>query len=300
MDFEPLADQFLDHAHFMRGASPATVRRYRATLKAFQKWSEVREIEECSPEVVRAFLESGREEGRWGVSTLVTYLMALGVFFRWCVQLGYLATDPTVGIERPKMPRKIPGRLTKQEAQRLLDVARSYPYPTKFLQLRNHAIVATFLFTGLRKSELLSLQLPDVDLENHSIMVRQGKGSRDRVVPMSPALAGILRVYLWERRLRGKTCPEVFVSSILDQGFTDDGLKRVIRSLVESTRMKFHVHTLRHTFATLMLEGGCDVFALSRMMGHTDIKMTTIYLAASTTHLRGQIAKHPLNALRTS
>jgi len=126
------------------------------------------------------------------VATLVTYLVALQVFFRWCVQLGYLATDPTVGIERPRMPRRIPARLTKQEAQWLLDVARSYP--TKFMQLRNHAIVATLLFAGLRKSELLHLQLPDVDLENHSILVRQGKGSRDRVVPMNPALAGILRV----------------------------------------------------------------------------------------------------------
>jgi site-specific recombinase XerD len=90
----------------------------------------------------------------------------------------------------------------------------------------------------------------------------------------------------------------VFVSSIRDCGFTDDGLKRVIRSLIEATRMKLHVHTLRHTFATLMLEGGCDIFALSRMMGHTDIKTTTIYLAASSTHLRGQIARHPLGNVR--
>ncbi|MBS1492230.1 MAG: site-specific integrase [Bacteroidetes bacterium] len=78
-------------------------------------------------------------------------------------------------------------------------------------------------------------------------------------------------------------------------GFTESGIKRLVERIKEASGIKFHVHKLRHTFATLMLEGGCDIFSLSKMMGHSDIKTTTIYLAACVHHLREQILKHPLN-----
>lgn len=295
MEFDLAAKQFLDHARFLRGSSDQTVRRYRATLKRFQGWSLVREVEECGPDLVGGFLRAGREGRDWTIQTLITYQAALGVFFRWCVQAGFLHADPTAGFERPKAPRRIPARLTTREAQRLLDTVRSYPYPTRLQSLRNYALIATLLYTGLRKGELLRLQLPDLDLEGLTIFVRQGKGSQDRVVPMNPALAGILRAYLRERQTQWRTCPEVFVSSIQNKPFTAEGLKRVVRGLALATGLKFHVHMLRHSFATLMLEGGCDIFSLSRMMGHSDIQTTTIYLAASATHLRAQIARHPLS-----
>jgi len=78
-------------------------------------------------------------------------------------------------------------------------------------------------------------------------------------------------------------------------GFTESGIKRLMERINEASGIKFHVNTLRHTFATLMLKSGCDIFSLSKMMGHSDIKTTTIYLAASVHHLREQILKHPLN-----
>jgi site-specific recombinase XerD len=294
MELNAVVEQFCDHARLLRCASPATVRRYRATLKRFQGWSRVRDIEECRPDLVRGFFQFGREERQWSVHTLITYEAALEVFFRWCVQVGHLHADPTAGLERPKPPRWIPARLTAQQAQRLLDTARSYPYRSRLQQLRNYALIATLLFTGLRKGELLRLQLPDVDLDDLTILVRQGKGSQDRVVPINGTLVSILREYLRERQVHWRTCPELFVSSNRNHPFTDQGLKRVIGDLVEATGFQFHAHTLRHSFATLMLEGGCDVFSLSRMMGHRDIKTTTLYLAASATHLRGQVDKHPL------
>jgi len=80
-------------------------------------------------------------------------------------------------------------------------------------------------------------------------------------------------------------------------GYTDSGLKRLVEMVARVSKIKFSVHKLRHTYATLMLEGGCDIYSLSRMMGHSDIKTTTIYLSASAEHLRAQINKHPLNDL---
>ena len=153
-----------------------------------------------------------------------------------------------------------------------------------------------FIFAGLRRQELLKLKYADVDLENFTIFVRQGKGNKDRIIPMSTTLAQTLKKYIEERKRLNRTCPEFFVSLNRNSGYSSDGLKHLVRQLNETTGIKFNVHKLRHTFATLMLEGGCDIYSLSKMMGHSDIKTTTIYLSASVEHLRAQIVKHPMNA----
>jgi site-specific recombinase XerD len=162
------------------------------------------------------------------------------------------------------------------------------------LRYRNHAIIATFLFAGLRKSELLHLSFTDTDLAGLSIFVRRGKGRKDRIVPVSGSLAEILAPYVQERRRQQKTCPEFFARREVNAGLTDEVLRGLMEILQKSSGLPFTVHQLRHTFATLMLEGGCDIYSLSRMMGYEDIKTTTIYLAASAEHLRAQMTKHPL------
>lgn len=295
MRIDTLCDQFCDYSTFIRGYSPDTIRRYRMTIGLLCSRTHVCEIGECTEERIREFFYRGRVERKWASNSYITFLKSLAVFFRWCVEHEHLASNPTDGIEVPKVPKRLPPRLAKQEALRLLEIVHNYPWPYTYQRHRNFAILATFLHAGLRKSELLRLQVVDVDLQNLSIFIRQGKGSKDRVVPMSATLAGILRRYLEDRARLGKTCPEVFTSLNRDMGLTNEGLKRLVVAARLMTGLTFHVHTLRHTFATLMLEGGCDIFSLSKMMGHSDIKTTTIYLAASATHLRAQMVKHPLN-----
>ena len=163
------------------------------------------------------------------------------------------------------------------------------------MRARNHAVLATFLYTGLRKKELLRLRFLDVDLTNLSIFVYRGKGGKDRSVPICQSLAEILSVYMKERQHIRRTCPEFFTSFTHNMGMCDSALRRVIARLREASGIGFSAHRLRHAFATLMLEGGCDIYSLSRMLGHSDISTTTIYLAASAEHLRAQMMKHPLN-----
>ena len=234
-------------------------------------------------------------ERKWSVNTFLVYRKSLSVFFQWCVKEGYLKSNPIADIEIPKLEKKLPPKLNRQDAQRLLEVAYNHPYVHPFLRQRNYAVIATFLFAGLRKQELLNLKFADVDLTNLSLFVRQGKGSKDRVIPMSYRLSEILQAYLVERQKLGRACPEFFTSRIHNIGLTDVGIRRLVEQIKEDSGISFTIHKLRHTFATLMLEGGCDIYSLSRMMGHDDIKTTTIYLAASAEHLRTQITKHPLN-----
>jgi site-specific recombinase XerD len=204
-------------------------------------------------------------------------------------------SNPIEGIEKPRMEKRLPPKLTRQDAMKLLEVIYNYPYDKVYLRYRNHAMFSMFIFAGLRKQELLSLKYTDVDIENLSIFVREGKGKKDRVIPMSFTLAQTLKRYVEYRKKLNRTCPEFFASSTCNRGFMDSGLKLLVLQLRQASGIRFTIHQLRHTFATLMLEGGCDIYSLSKMMGHSDINTTTIYLYASVEHLRSQITKHPLN-----
>jgi len=295
MDMDILLEQFCKHSQYMRGFTPATIRRYRTTLKVFRRFTGVTQIEQCTPEKVQEFFYRGRSERAWSPSTFVTYLNSLLAFFRWCVKEEHLPGNPAESIEPPRQEKGLPRNLTEQAALRLLQTVENYPYWDAFTTRRNHAILATVIFAGLRRQELLRLQLIHADLAALSVTVRRGKGNKDRVIPMNPALVRSLGRYLQERRKAHKTCPELFTSSVRNAGLTSDGMKGIVATLRKVTGMRFGLHQLRHTFATLMLEGGGDLFALSKMMGHSDIKITAIYLSATIGHLRGQIAKHPLS-----
>ena len=296
MNIQMLSEQFCQYSSFIRGYSASTIGRYKKVVNLFCKFASIDQIEQVTDEAVRGYFFHGRTELKWSANSFITYHKTLVVFFRWCLEKKYLNHNPMDDIELPKLNKRLPPKLTKQDAFRLLEVVYNYPYPYRFQRFRNHAVFATFIFTGIRRKELLSLRYTDVDLQNMSLFVQQGKGGKDRVIPICSTLAEILRKYVEERKRLKKNCPEFFASLNRDGCFTDSGLKHLVKQFNRVVGFRFGIHKLRHTFATLMLEGGCDIFSLSKMMGHSDIKTTTIYLAASAEHLRGQMGKHPLNS----
>lgn len=294
MKIQILSQKFFDYSKYIKGFSVPTIKRYGHVINYFSKFAGITEIEQVTPENSRNFFYHGRTELNWTANTFICYHKSLSVFFRWCVKEGCMTRNTMGDIETPKLEKRLPNKLTKQESLKILEIVDNYPYQNKFLRYRNYAIFATFIMTGLRKKELLSLKLTDVDIENLSIFIRQGKGSKDRSVPINYRLAEILSKYLEERKKMNRTCSEFFTSYTHNIGFTQSGLKRLLEKIVKASGIKFTIHKLRHTFATLMLEGGCDIYSLAKMMGHSDIKTTTIYLAANIEHLREQVAKHPL------
>lgn len=295
MEIEFAAKEFYEHSQYFRGYSKDTIKRYRQAIRFFCQYSKITLIEEITNEKLRALFFYGRTERNWKPITFLSYHKSLAVFLRWCKEEGYCKDNFIEKIELPKLEQRLPPKLTKQETFRLLEVVYNYPYQNKFTQCRNHAIFSTFVFAGIRKKELLRLRYTDVDMENLSIFVNQGKGAKDRVIPICQALAKSLYQYIEQRKKLNKTCPEFFTSWQRNSGISEIMLKRLIIQIRKTTGIYFYIHKLRHTFATLMLEGGCDIYSLSRMMGHTDIKTTTIYLYASAEHLRSQMMKHPLN-----
>lgn len=127
------------------------------------------------------------------------------------------------------------------------------------------------------------------------VTVVQGKGGKDRIVPISTSLSGVLREYQKDRERLDKKSESFFTAVQKDVPMGTQCVDNLIARLRVATGLKFSAHSLRHTFATLMLEGGCDLYTLSRMMGHSKIATTTIYLACSPRMMTASIERHPLN-----
>lgn len=294
MEIICLVRQFCEYAQYIKGNSPATIRRFQTSLQTFCSKMGLSDIAQVSDSAVHQFFLIGRRDSQWRAATFLTYRNSLMVFFRWCVKHGHMTHNPIDDIDKPPLEKSLPKRLSKKDALRVLEYIDNYPWGSQFLRHRNHAIFAVFIFTGLRRKELINLKFADVDLVGMTITVRHGKGAKDRLVPICPPLARVLERYVVERKRLRRSCPEFFASLGGNVGFTDNGLKHLLDQVVAISKIKFGFHRLRHTFATLMIEGGCDLYSLSKMMGHADIKTTTIYLSATAEHLRGAMMKHPM------
>lgn len=218
MEVNALVKRFCDEARQFQGFTEKTIRRYRTVVELFCRQVGILRTRDINAAIVREWFFRGRADRNWGVATFRTYYKSLKVFFRWCRKQGWLEGDPLADLAVPKEERRLPPRLTLQEAMRLLEITRNYPWTDSFVRCRNHGIIATFLFAGLRKSEVLNLRFADVDLANLSIFVRRGKGKKDRIVPVSETLADILAQYAQERSKRRKTCPEFFTKQAADGG----------------------------------------------------------------------------------
>lgn len=196
----------------------------------------------------------------------------------------------------PRLPKKIPKSLSREEAENLLRFTRNYRFSTEFESARAYAIVAMFIYTGVRKRELRNIELRDVDLDHGIVTVRQGKGGKDRLIAAPPQLVPPLAAYLRHRQhSRFDPLPYFFVGAKAEGKIGIKLLARLVEKLREASGIYFYPHMLRHTYATLMLEGGCDIFSVSRLLGHADIKTTTVYLSASVEHLQKQALRHPVS-----
>ncbi len=290
-----LHHRFCDEAHLIRNLSTETVKWYKRSLKQYMAYNGVQYLDQITTESLREYLYYGRLERKWTVDTFLYHYKGLKAFLKWCVRNGHINSNPIEQVEKPKLRKKLPKRITKQEALTVLEYAFNVNRHYQFERYRNRAVFAVMLYAGLRSNEVLSLKISDINLENRVISVMNGKGGKDRLVPICTALKEILEGYWKDRERLGKDTIYYFTRLRGDGPFTYNGLKKVYAAVREKSGVNFSPHKLRHTFATLMLEGGCDIFTLSKMLGHSDIKTTTIYLSASVAHMQEQIMKHPLN-----
>ena len=295
MNILTLVEEYCHYSKHLRGVSDQTIRRYRQNLNVFRKATGIKDTEQLTKKDVLGFFMYGRTERNWSAATFHTYYMSLRVFFRWLKQEGHTREVFVDDMILPRIPRALPKSLTEDETHELLSETYNFPWATEFERARNYAIICTYIFTGIRRSELLNLTKHDLNFQQATLRVNRGKWNKDRVIPMSTMLMGTLKKCLEEKGKMNYKTPHVFCSVRRDQGLSSGGLKKMMTRIKTATGLKIGNHIMRHTFAILMLQGGCDIVSLSRMLGHGDVKTTMKYLLIHDEQLKQQMHKHPLN-----
>jgi integrase/recombinase XerD len=303
--FEHLVLDFLAYLEFERGLSRNTLDAYRTDLLQFGRFLDEREVSalEAQPSDVADFLEAlarGNGDARPPASpaTIHRKSACLRSFYRHLLRDGLLDTDPTATLSTPRRSRKLPQVLTRGEIEKLL----SQPRGTEPTSLRDRALLELMYACGLRASEAIGLELLDVDVQEGVLRAR-GKGSKERIVPIGQAALKALRMYLERGRpalVKGAAEPHLFVNFRGGQ-LTRQGLYKIVRrhAVTAGLADRMSPHTLRHTFATHLLAGGCDLRSVQEMLGHADVSTTQLYTHLSSERLKDVYFRaHPRATVR--
>ena len=284
--FEQLVLDFLAYLEFERGLSRNTLEAYRSDLLqlgAHLKRTGVDGLTARHDDLADfvADLAAGNDE-RPPVSaaTLQRKVACLRSFYRHLRREGLVTDDPTVRLHAPKQIRRQPQVLARDEVARLLEAPRGAEPPA----LRDRALLELMYACGLRASEAIALDVGDVDLDTGVLRAR-GKAAKERLVPIGSAASRALVAYLTRGRPRlvGDRTETTLFLNHRGGRLTRQGLYKIVQRHARAAGLegKMSPHTLRHTFATHLLAGGCDLRSLQEMLGHADIATTQIYMHRS-------------------
>lgn len=280
-------EQFQDYLIFERGLSKRTLSAYQHDLEnciEFLARQGITDPSHVTPTVLRTWIFSLHEVGL-APSSIRRAQSAVRTFFRFLLAEGWLSVDPTERLESPKIRDRLPEFLTKEETQRLLDA----PNPQKSLYWRDRSILELLYASGVRVSELVGLLISGLDLDDSFITVF-GKGGKERIVPVGVPALLTLRRYLSELRPKldqAEGRGHVYLNA-RGRPLTRESVWKLVRDSGRRADINKNVspHTLRHTFATHLLEGGADLAAVQELLGHVDISSTQIYTHVDREYLR--------------
>jgi integrase/recombinase XerD len=282
--------------------SQQTVTNRSVYLGYFIKWAEdcgICNVAEVTKQVLERYQRylfhyRKRNGDPLAIGTQHTRLVPIRSWFKWLARNNHIPFNPAGELELPKLERRLPKHvLTVREAEQVLAQATN---------VRDRAILETLYSTGIRRMELLNLRLYDLDADRGTLMVRQGKGKKDRMVPIGERAVAWIDKYMREVRPRLLLGPAdvLFVNNV-GKPFTPNQMTRLVREYVESAEIgkRGSCHLFRHTMATLMLENGADVRYIQAMLGHVKLETTAIYTQVSIRKLKEiHSATHPAKRRR--
>ena len=282
-----LLDEFLNHLTVEKGLSKNTIEAYsRDIIKyfTFLEKTNVQPLKADSNHIV-SFLSELKKNGI-SARSYTRNLVALRMFYKFLLKKGSISAMPTANIDMPKLAKRLPQSLSVEEVERLVEA----PEAKKPLGLRDKAMLETLYATGMRVSELVSVKLNDLNLQTGYI-VTYGKGSKERIVPIGETATAYITGYINSARpvlLKGRSSEHLFITArgkrLTRQTFWVIIKKYALLAGIPINKAK--PHTIRHSFATHLLERGADLRAIQTMLGHADISTTQIY-----THVRAERLK---------
>jgi len=298
-----LFQEYINESQYSVGLRPETLKGYRAVFDHFSTiMPEIINVELLTTENLNEFFKRirlrsrivGRDTIKVGLedSTIKTYGSKLNVFFVWLMRRGLLQNNPLTYIKLKQPVYKDKRALSKGD---ILKIHAAIALHSKgLLFVRDRMMVSILFYCGLRKTELMLLRVTDIDLVKNQLTVRAetSKSKKTRILPMNPTLVLHVKEYLKERKLAGKRNESLIVSTEQDKGLSSHGLKHWVERLRKKSGVRFHLHQFRHSFASGL--GSADVGAtkIQALMGHTDPRMTQVYLRSITCEdLRADICK---------
>ena len=287
--YEHLVLDFVAYLEFERGLSRNTLEAYRSDLLQFGRFLDERGVTALTAEPVDVadFLAGlGGADGQPASSATVNRKQAcLRSFYKHLRREEILDGDPTAKLAAPRKSRKLPQVLTRGEVEKLL----AQPAGTEPIALRDQALLELMYACGLRASEATGLEVTDLDLDE-LVLRAHGKGSKERLVPIGRTAADAVRRYLERGRpqlIGASVEPHLFVN-FRGGALSRQGLYKIVQRHARSAGLaeRMSPHTLRHTFATHLLAGGCDLRAVQEMLGHADVATTQLYTHLSSERLK--------------
>jgi integrase/recombinase XerD len=286
-------DLLHEHLRVEKGLARNTLAAYMSDLQGFSTFVRQRgqqTFQALERHDITAYLAARRQQGV-SARTAARELVSIRTLYRFLREQEAVGVDPTAQIQSPWQGQRLPSVLTHAEVERLLQA----PDTSTPLGKRDAALLELLYATGLRASELVSLSVADVQTTSGAIHVR-GKGGKERLVPVGEMAAVQLEDYLLDGRprlVKGRQAGHLFVNRSA-QGLTRQGLWKIVKKHMQQAAIykPLSPHTLRHSFATHLLEGGADLRSLQQMLGHADISTTQIYTHVVQERLQAMYARH--------
>lgn len=290
-----LLNDFLTYVAVEKGLSRNTVASYFLDLSKFQNFLSSRDEEfvSFSRTDIIDFIESLRGEG-YSISSICRFISSIRGLCKYLIIENVIKDDPSENLQTPKRWERLPKSLSISEVRSFLEV-NSSPKPSAPITIRDYVMFELLYSSGLRVTELVSLKLEDINLEAGFLRVL-GKGSKERVVPVNIRAMERIKKYIIQQRpeiLKKKRSSYLFVTR-RGGPMTRQRFWQIIKTLGRRLGIEVSPHTMRHSFATHLLEGGADLRSLQKMLGHSDISTTQIYTKVTTDRLKKVFTKyHP-------
>lgn len=284
----PEFKQFCLREKGLRFQSYKVIIQHIQQLLDFLQKSSIKSIQ---PTEIREYLYATSIERAWSPKTFRNNLQSINSFYNWALKKHYVRKNPAKNIEKPKLPKPLPRYLTEKEAQQVEQQAQNSQWSSYFIQIRNHAVIATFLQTGIRLNELRQLKTIDLDFQQQTLKVRMGKGQKMRLIPIHPNLKMILEQYQTFLEQKNIYSPWLFPSSRTKSPLSPKYIQDICRKISIETGIKFTPHMLRHTFGRRCTDQNLPFFKLKQLMGHSSIVTTERYASISMKGLRESFNK---------
>ena len=278
MKIEDAIEDFLNYCIFEKGLSDKTKESYRNDLdiyNEFLKDKHITNVKDISSDNIKDFLKIRQNEQ---TTTIAHNLTVIKNFHTYLVKEKILKDNPSEFIERPKLKKSLPKALSIEDVDNLLNIELITPF-----DYRNKAMLELMYGCGLRVSELVNLETNDIDMTNCLIRIL-GKGSKERDIPIGEYSIHYLKLYLDKRSLllKNNSCNKLFLNNH-GKGMTRQGFFKNLKKLLQEKGLNTNIspHTLRHSFATHLINRGADLRSIQEMLGHSDISTTKIYTKVS-------------------